>query len=105
MAPCTHPGTSVEANEARAGLILAAGRVRSKKKKNGKTKKNGKIRPTQNTPRNPQQPGDAVQLETACDETHPTRYPVLSRFHKCRVYGNRPRTALVISKNDECYTH
>ena len=28
-------------------------------------KKREKIRPTQNTPRNPQQPGDRVQLETA----------------------------------------
>ena len=39
MATGTHPGTSREVNEARGGLILAAGRVRSKKKN---TKKNTK---------------------------------------------------------------
>ena len=49
--------------------MLAAGRVRSKKKKN-QEKKNGQIRPaTQITPRTPQQPGDRVQFETACEET------------------------------------
>ena len=32
-----------------------------------------KIRPTQNTPRNPQQRGDRDQLETARDVTRPTR--------------------------------
>ena len=47
-----------------SGLILAAGRVSSKKKKIGKNKKQ-KIRPTPNTARNPQQPGDRVQLEAA----------------------------------------
>ena len=86
MAPCTHACmkrlfclkakngliTSIYANEARGGLILTvAGRVRSKKK--NRKKKRKKIRPTQNTPRNPQQPGDRVQFETACEETHPTR--------------------------------
>ena len=30
-------------------------------------------RPTENTPRKPQQPGDRDHLETACDETRPTR--------------------------------
>ena len=30
--------------------------------------------PTQNTPRKRQQPGDRVQLETACEETRHTRY-------------------------------
>ena len=84
--------------------MLAAGRVRSKEKESGK--KHGKrIRPTQNTPRNPQQPGDRVQLETACEETRPKRYLILSRFHRSRVCGNRPRTALAISKNYERYTH
>ena len=65
------------------GLILAAGSVRSKKK------------------RNPQQPGDPDHLETARDETRPTRLPILPRFHRYRVRGNRPRTAVAISKNDE----
>ena len=56
MAPCTHPGTSGEVNE-QGALILAAGRVRPKKK-NGKKKQREKIRPTENTPRNPHQPSD-----------------------------------------------
>ena len=51
--------------------MLAAGRVRSKKKKYLK-KKIEKKRPNQNTPRNPQQPGDRDHLETARDETRPT---------------------------------
>ena len=46
--------------------------VRNKKKHE---KKHEKIRPTQNTPRNPQQPGDRVQLQTACKETRPTHSP------------------------------
>ena len=69
------------------------------------SRKKRKIRPTQNTPRNPQQPGNRNQLETACDETRPTRYPILARFHRSRVCGNRPRTALEINKNDECYIY
>ena len=64
-----------------------------------------KSRPTQNTPRNPQQPGDRDHLEMARDETRPTRQSILARFHRSRVCGNRPRTALAISTNDECYTH
>ena len=36
-------------------------------------KKHEKIRRSQNTPRNPQQPGDRDQLESARDETRPTR--------------------------------
>ena len=68
-------------------------------------KKGKKIHPTQNTARNPQQPGDRVQLETACEEPRYTREPILSRFHRSRVCGNRPRSALAISKNDKCYTY
>ena len=85
------------------GLILAVGRVRSKKKKS--LKDNEKIRPTENTPRKPQQPGDHDRLKTACNETRLTRSPTLARFHRSGDCGNRPRTALAISKNDECYTH
>ena len=54
------------------GLILAAGRVRSKKKKS-KKKHEKKPRPTENTPRNPHQPSDRDQLETTRGETRPTR--------------------------------
>ena len=54
MAPCTHPGvkrlfcliTSREVNEARGVLILAAGRVRSKKKKNREQKIKKKFAPS-----------------------------------------------------------
>ena len=42
-------------------------------------------------------------LETARDETRPTRQPILARFRRSRVCGTRPRTALEINKNDECY--
>ena len=83
--------------------MLAAGRVRSKKK--NEKKKREKFRPTENTPRKPQQPGDRDHLETACDETRHTRSPTLARFYRSRVCGNRPRPALAISKNDECHTH
>ena len=63
------------------GFMLAAGRLRSKKKKKKSKKKDGKkIRPTQNTPRNPQQPGNRDHFETACDGTCPTRWPMLARF-------------------------
>ena len=86
------------------GLILAVGRVRSKKNKTEK-KNQSKIRPAQDIQRYPQQPGDRDNLETARNETRPTRYPILSRFHRYRVCGNRPRTALAIIKNDECHTH
>ena len=40
--------TSREVNEARGGLILAAGRVRSKERKNRKKEKHGNIRPSEN---------------------------------------------------------
>ena len=52
-------------------LILAAGRVCSNKKR----KQNTKSRRTQNTPRNPQQPGDHDHFETTCDETLPRISP------------------------------
>ena len=75
MAPCTHPGTSGEVNEARGRLILAAGRVRRRKENE---RKKHEIPPnTKKTHHgiNPQQPGDRDHLETACDETRPTRSP------------------------------
>ena len=86
------------------GLILEVGRVRSKKQKIAKKQNRKKIRPTQNTPRKPQQPGDRDHLETACDETRLTRLPMLARFHRSRVCVNRPRTALAFIKNDERHT-
>ena len=54
-------------------LILTAGSVRSKKKKKKKNTK--KSRRIQNTPRNPQQPGDRDHLEMACHEHVPRVSP------------------------------
>ena len=51
-----------------------------------------------------QKPGDRDHLETACDETRPTRPPILVRFHRARVCGNRPRAALAKSKKHESHT-
>ena len=51
------------------GLMLAAGRVRFKKK-NGEKKTQS--RRTQTTPRNPQPLRDRDHPGTACDETRPT---------------------------------
>ena len=64
-----------------------------------------KSRRTQNPPRNPQQPGDRDHLETAPDEARPTRYLILTRFHRSRVCGNGTRRAFAISENDECYAY
>ena len=85
-----------------AAYLQQAVRVQKKKSKKKNTKKS---RRTQNEPLNPQQPGDRDLLEMACDEARLTCSPTLARFHRSRVYGNRPRTALAISANDECYTH
>ena len=64
-----------------------------------------KSRPTENTPRDPQPPSDLDLIDTERVDTHPTRSPTLARFQRSRDCGNRPRKALAISKNDECYTH
>ena len=55
---------------------------------------------TKPTPaRRPRTPRDGTR------NPRPTRFSILRRFHRYRVRGNRPHTALAISKNDECYTH
>ena len=61
------------------------------------------LHPTHNT--KSQQPGDCDQLETVRDETRSRRQSILARFRRSRVCGNRPRIALTISQNDECYTY
>ena len=66
--------------------------------------KHEKIRPIQNTPRNPQQPGDRDHLERAGNKTRPTRLPIQARFYRFRVCGNLLRIPHEISKNDERYT-
>ena len=95
--------TSREVNEARWPHTCSRPCAFEEKKTAKKIAK--KSRPAENKPRKPQQPGDRDHLETACDETRHTRSPTLARFYRSRVCGNRPRTALAISKNDECYTH
>ena len=82
---------------------LTALNLRIRKCKLMESKK--KSRPTENTPRNPHQPSDRDHLETEREKTRPTREPIPAHFHRYWVCGNRPRTALAISKSDECYTH
>ena len=64
MASCTHPGNSREVNEARrphtCSRPCALGKRKSKIK-------HEQICPTQDTTRNPQQPGDRDYLETTRD--------------------------------------
>ena len=48
-----------------------------RRKKINEKNKQENIRPTANTRRNPQQPGDRDHLETACGETRPTVSPIL----------------------------
>ena len=130
MQPCTHPGmkrlfclkaknglimkrffcpngliTSREVKEARRPHTCSRPCAFEEKTKIEKLPPPKKSRTTQNTPRNPQQPGDRDRLKTARDETRPTRLPILACFHRSRVCGNRPGTALAISKNHECYTY
>ena len=78
---------------------VCVGRKKTKKKNKEKKrkKKTKKIRPTQNTPRNLQQPSDRDHLEAARDETRPKRLPILACFHRSRVCGNWLRTALAIA--------
>ena len=60
--------SSREVNEARGAHTCSRPYAFEKMEK----KKNETIRPTQNTARNPQQPGHRDHLETARDETRPT---------------------------------
>ena len=65
-----HAG-SREVNEARRPYTCSRP-CAFEEEKNPKIKPE-KIRPTENTPRKAQQPGDQDHLETARDETRPTR--------------------------------
>ena len=96
--------TSREVNEAR--LPRTCSRPCAFEEKKTKKKKHEIPLNTKKTHHEiyPQQPGDRDDLETACDETRPTRSPTFARFYISRGCGNRPRTALALSKNDECYT-
>ena len=105
MVPCMHPGTSREVNEASRAHTYSRPCAFEEKNISKKKRKTKKSRRTQNTPRNSQQPGHRDHFETARDETCPTRQPILARFHRSRVCGNRPRATLEISKNDECYAY
>ena len=86
----------------KGGVIFATGGVRSKKKKIHN--KNTKIRPTQNTPRYPQEPSNGNHLETAFRNTsHALAHTRLLPQIPC--LWKSASTALAISKNDECYTY
>ena len=97
--------TSREVNEARRPHTCYSPCPFEEKNRLKEKVNHEKNRRTQNTQRNPQQPCDCDQLGTACDETRPTRWPILPRFHRSRVCGNRPRTVLTISRSDECYRY
>ena len=91
MAPCTHPGTSREVNEARRPHTCSRPCVFEEEKKIERKKNTNNSAPPK-TPRYPQQPCHREQLETARDETRPTRQPILARFlHRSWVCGNQPR--------------
>ena len=81
-------------------LVLAAGRVRSTRKKRSKIPNPAALKP-----RNQQQPDDCDHHETACDETRSMRQPITVSFHGSRVRGNRPRAAFAISENHETYAY
>ena len=42
---------------------------------------------------------------TASRQRVTKRYPLIARFHISRVCANRPRTALAMGENDDCYTY
>ena len=71
--PCLiYLSTIKEAIEARGAHTCSRPYAFEEKIKSEKKERN-KSRRTQNTPRSPQQPGDRDHVETACDETRPTR--------------------------------
>ena len=83
--------------------MLAAGRVRPKKNKTDKQTRN-KSRPTQKTPRNPSSATATTSRRRATK--HAIRVsPNSPASIDPGLCGNRPRTALAISKNDERYTY
>ena len=71
MAPCARHGASRVVNDARGGIMLAAGRVRSKKNQRKKTPKNSPPHPKHTTKTTAVR--HRVQLETTCEETRHTR--------------------------------
>ena len=85
------------------GLILAAGRVRSKEKKI--EKKNTKKSAAPKTHHEIHCSPTTATTSKPRATKHIPRVRPYSRFHRSRVCGNRPRTALAISKDDECYTY
>ena len=97
MAPCTHPGTSREVKEARRPHTCSRSCAFEEKE----TKKKRKIPPHPKHTTKSAAARRRDHLETACDETRPTRSPTLARFHRSRVCGNRHRTALEISTSRE----
>ena len=84
------------------GFILAAGRVRSKKKKNKKTRE--KIRPTQTPHEIHSTPATASNARR-----HARKHvPHVSPYSPASMDPGFTEIGLVqlsVSKNDECYTH
>ena len=116
MAPCTHRGmkrlfclngkngliTSREVNETRCPHTCSrpcAFEKKRKKKKHDKVPAHPKHTTKSTAARRPRPLRDGAWRNTSQPLAH-------SRpLHRSRVCGNRPRTALAISKNDECCTY
>ena len=92
----------VERYMRQGGLVLEAGRVRSKKKKLEETHEippHSKQSTKSTAARRTRPHRDGMRRNTCHALAHTCPLP------RSRVCGNRPRTALAISKNDECYTY
>ena len=90
-------------------LILSAGRARSKKTKTRQEIKHEipphpKHATKTRTARRPLPPRDRARRDTSHALAHTRPLPEIARFQRSLVSESRPRTALVISINDECYT-
>ena len=75
------------------------------RRKNKIEKPPAKVRPTLNTPRNPQQPATEATSRRRATKHVPRVSPYSPASIDPGFCGNRPRTALAVSKNDECYTY
>ena len=86
------------------GLILASGRVRSKKKKTKKNPEKSAQRKTHHEIHNNPATATTSRRRATKHVPHVSPYSHAS-IDPGFVCGNRPRTALAISKNDECYAY
>ena len=95
--------TSREVSEASSPLTCS--RPGAFEEKDEFVKKTETIRPTQNTPLNPQQPGDRAQVETACEQTRATLWPILSRFHRSGFWKSASSSSRNQRKRRVVHTH